>query len=560
MKCVVETVKANGKATRYLVEAKPSAVYLSYELVLAMNLEEYYSFPPISAILTRLRDELDPSLLYHSYNHTVEVIRDSITYGTLDGLSKTELRILALAAAFHDAGFLVSKDAHEERGAEIAVSYLNDYTFCTVKELELIITMIRDTKVVITGATYWRPPEHKLSCYLLDADVSNLGREDFMPRTEALARELGAERESFLRQSLKFLERHRWYTLPAKQLRQEIKDKNLNHLRQFLGREEGLSWELRTTLPKLTTLLKPPDNFPINANRVLEEVAKLINAQVARATLTIKGGGTVSFIYKDANFPGSTTFPSLYEDSTLAVWIIETSSFEEESSVEREIITVPIPPFSMYASGYIQVLNEISGEERFKNEDVLFLEGVADCFSLGLSTSLQTPQLPLLQLKNAAVLGRWDHFITDLFQEILKSVPKCALQEAKLEQISRDTDVDFSSLKAAREAIKSFIQSLFESTEFGAPLTFSIKEYFTKQEVRMATFKLNFTKELIQSPGLTSTGLTYHNFLSDPESRTLLSPGVEIEFLSISSGDLSRSRNSVGTKIVFEVCISFQVS
>jgi len=49
---------------------------------------------------------LDSALYYHSPEHTKNVLRQSIELAQEDELASRDQLLLAIAAAFHDAGFL----------------------------------------------------------------------------------------------------------------------------------------------------------------------------------------------------------------------------------------------------------------------------------------------------------------------------------------------------------------------------------------------------------------------------------------------------------------------
>ena len=60
----------------------------------------------VEGIVNRLALELDLNLAYHSQAHTIDVIDETLSLAKLDGVDEDSLLRLAVAAAFHDAGFL----------------------------------------------------------------------------------------------------------------------------------------------------------------------------------------------------------------------------------------------------------------------------------------------------------------------------------------------------------------------------------------------------------------------------------------------------------------------
>ena len=78
--------------------------------------------PIVTGILDRLRSELDASLAYHRPAHTEDVVQQALTLATLDALDAHSMLLIAVAAAFHDAGFLVTRSGHESISADMASS------------------------------------------------------------------------------------------------------------------------------------------------------------------------------------------------------------------------------------------------------------------------------------------------------------------------------------------------------------------------------------------------------------------------------------------------------
>jgi hypothetical protein len=73
--------------------------------------------------------------------------------------------------------------------------------------------------------------------YMLDADVSNFGREDFFACMEKIAKETGVDlanqtsRAKMYAFVINLLENHSWHTEGARTLRDDQKQKNLSFLK-----------------------------------------------------------------------------------------------------------------------------------------------------------------------------------------------------------------------------------------------------------------------------------------------------------------------------------------
>lgn len=188
--------------------------------------------PVIREILATLKSQLSETLFYHNQEHTLNVLGEALVFALHDKLPARDIELLAVAAAFHDAGFLDSRKDNEGQGAARAVEALTKDGSFTKNEIALVEKAILDTRVVNNRQI----PTTKLSPYLLDADMSNLGRVDFFEKGKLLQKELGiSSDEEFLRASLEVMNKHEWYSDAAKKLRTAGKESNVRALRAKLG-------------------------------------------------------------------------------------------------------------------------------------------------------------------------------------------------------------------------------------------------------------------------------------------------------------------------------------
>ena len=74
-----------------------------------------------------------------------------------------------------------------------------------------------------------------LSPYLLEADLSNLGRQCFWAQTEAVASEAGIDFTDFLPISLGLMQRHSWQSDVGCQLYEQQKQRNIADLKLRLN-------------------------------------------------------------------------------------------------------------------------------------------------------------------------------------------------------------------------------------------------------------------------------------------------------------------------------------
>ena len=162
----------------------------------------------VEGIVNRLAEELDLNLAYHSQAHTIDVIDEALSLANLDGVDEDSLLRLAVAAAFHDAGFLAQRTDHEEIGARMAADAMAADSRFNPADIDLVAKMILDTRVNPHG------PVHrcttKLSPWLLDADMANFGRQDFFRQTELIAQEMQVNIIDMVSNTLDLMDRHSW--------------------------------------------------------------------------------------------------------------------------------------------------------------------------------------------------------------------------------------------------------------------------------------------------------------------------------------------------------------
>lgn len=194
------------------------------------TLDRLLQLPLIAEILGRLRRELDPKLSYHSPQHSLDVLSDALRFACHDGLSARDCELLAIAAAYHDAGYLERYKANEPIGAAMAAAAMQSTGSYTADEIRLVEQMILSTQIGAGPMATSRKQHTPLAAYLMDADWGAFGREDFFEKNQQLVDETGADAQAFFRQSLELVKSQRWLTPGATALREAQKQKNIRTL------------------------------------------------------------------------------------------------------------------------------------------------------------------------------------------------------------------------------------------------------------------------------------------------------------------------------------------
>ncbi|PZM86750.1 hypothetical protein DLH72_00150 [Candidatus Gracilibacteria bacterium] len=120
---------------------------------------------------------------YHSYEHSVDVMQRAIYLAEKENLPVEDIEMLALAGLFHDTGFIVRYDKNEAIGAQIAKNYLKsaEYPEDKIKTVERIILATKPS---------YKNPKDIYEKIIKDADMDNLGREDFEKKSNDIKKEL----------------------------------------------------------------------------------------------------------------------------------------------------------------------------------------------------------------------------------------------------------------------------------------------------------------------------------------------------------------------------------
>lgn len=182
-------------------------------------------FDPAEAfIIHKLQAELPAHLTYHNVNHTLDVYSAAERIGLQEGIGPEKMKLLLTAACYHDSGFLIAAEEHEEHSCNIAKEALPGFGY-TQEQIDTICGLIRATKVP-------QLPNNHLEQILADADLDYLGREDFWPISDKLYQELLftgkiRDKQEWNPVQLRFMEAHRFFTQTAISTRQKQKELNL---------------------------------------------------------------------------------------------------------------------------------------------------------------------------------------------------------------------------------------------------------------------------------------------------------------------------------------------
>jgi HD superfamily phosphodiesterase len=163
-----------------------------------------------TTIFNLFKNELPANVIYHNFNHTLNVVNATDEIAVAEGVSESDREVLLLAAWFHDIGFIKGVKKHEEVGKKIARTYLTNIKYSEDKIVQ-VLACIDATKMP-------QKPINKLGGILCDADLFHLGTEEFNNISSLLRSEMevlcGEEYTDieWLEKNEKFLSEHTYKT------------------------------------------------------------------------------------------------------------------------------------------------------------------------------------------------------------------------------------------------------------------------------------------------------------------------------------------------------------
>ena len=392
--------------------------------------EAMQKLPVVRRTLELLREKLPRELFYHSAPHTDDVLSETLRFALTDKLSPREIELLAIAAACHDVGFITRPVMNESLGAEHARLEMTKAGGYTEEEIALVERMILDTALVETAVGPKQIPSTNLSRYLLDADLSNFGRDDFFDKGELQRKELGVDQEIFRKNSFALLNAHRWLTNAAMKLRQHKKEQNLGLLKSMVFSQadaSSLGFDRLGFLAKLPILL----NSNLDTQKVIRialgELKGRIDAKAATIFLLDEDQSTLSFWALQGQENHRLEGKKIPADIGIVGWVIQNqeaviikdaaadprffSQIDKEGGfITRSMVCAPLSVREHSKIGAVQVLNKANGA--FTPDDLDFVIQFSHQVALAIenaqlyeAVALRSKQLELVDSKKNELMG-----------------------------------------------------------------------------------------------------------------------------------------------------------
>lgn len=174
--------------------------------------------------------------VFHDFQHTKEVVEATAQIAAGYELSEKILELLALAAWFHDIGYIEGAEGHEERSSRYARAFLETHHF-SEEDIVMVVDCILSTKIDAR-------PDTLLEKILCDADLSHLGGKMYWEHCTRLRQELFLTQNIVMSENewvnfeLDFITGHQYYTEVAHELFDKRKQK---HIRQLMKHKMRLN-------------------------------------------------------------------------------------------------------------------------------------------------------------------------------------------------------------------------------------------------------------------------------------------------------------------------------
>ena len=170
---------------------------------------------------------------YHEYDHALETMERGIYLAKKEWLDNDEVDMIAIAALFHDTGFVIQYDDNEYIWAKIAQNYLKSMLYPDDK-----IKFVKE--MILSTSMDYKNPKNIYEKIIKDADLDNLWRNDFLDKSNDLRRELEAIKNIKIKDpewrhwSIHFLAKHKYFTKTQKKERNKMKDLNKLKIEKML--------------------------------------------------------------------------------------------------------------------------------------------------------------------------------------------------------------------------------------------------------------------------------------------------------------------------------------
>ncbi len=173
-----------------------------------------------------------PKLPYHNFDHALDVWSVARFYAIYYELTDEKRFIIESGALIHDVVYKVDQNDNEEKSVSFANLWLPKLGYSQAQ--------VQRTSEIVLATKWPTHPKNLLEEIICDADIDNLGRDDFFEKSCRLLKEWQVpENLSWYNKQLQLLENNQYYTSIARKMRDEAKRENIKKLKEKIQSFHG---------------------------------------------------------------------------------------------------------------------------------------------------------------------------------------------------------------------------------------------------------------------------------------------------------------------------------
>ena len=207
-----------------------------------------------------LKNEIPAKFVYHDHYHTSRVVEAAQMIGRESGLSEQEIEYVTIAAWFHDTGYKMGCENHEENSALIAEDFLVGQEY-SQEGIDIIKSCILATKMP-------QEPKNLIEQVLCDSDLHHLACSDYAEMAEKMHKEIEEVKDKEIdgatwnQMNYEFFKDHKFFTDFAKEKFQTIKEQNLDSIKKSIKKKKKESKYVKELEKKVAKLESKVANKP----------------------------------------------------------------------------------------------------------------------------------------------------------------------------------------------------------------------------------------------------------------------------------------------------------
>jgi predicted metal-dependent HD superfamily phosphohydrolase len=340
-----------------------------------------------------LAAKLPESVVFHTIDHAKYVVEKSEIIGRKSGLTEDELNLVKLCAWFHDVGYAINHEGHEEESIKIASEFLKSQG-SDDQIIDQVTNCILATRIP-------QQPADTLSRVLCDADLMHLASDDYFERLEKMRKEWAnlsgkkISKRRFHKMSKKFFQLHSYHTDFAKTELQPKKEKNLQLLQKeiYMLEQEKEKKLLKTKAKKakpkgysrgVESMFRNTARMQITLSSIADNKSNIlisVNAIIMSITMTV----LVTRFEEMPNFIIPTLIFLLFCLVTIVFAILSTRPNISSGRFNKEDIKQNKVNLLFFGNFYNMELDDYEWAigELMKNENNLYATMIKDQYFLG---------------------------------------------------------------------------------------------------------------------------------------------------------------------------------